>query len=80
MLARRLTRKGYVVNWRTTAKELLKRVLRDAVDLVLLDIEMPDHQRLDALKTLAVTNSAAELPIIWSRQNSQTTTLLQRWI
>src|SRR5260370_3845125 len=71
MLARRLTRKGYVVEVADNAKELLKRVQRDAVDLVLLDIEMPDISGLDALKTLRSHYSAAELPIIMVTAKSQ---------
>src|ERR1700752_5066617 len=71
MLARRLTRKGYVVELADNAKELLKRVKRDAVDLVLLDIEMPDISGLDALKTLRSHYSAAELPIIMVTAKSQ---------
>src|SRR3979490_2116286 len=64
MLARRLLRKGYVVTLAENAKELLQRVKEDAVDLVLLDIEMPEISGLDALQTLRAHHSAAELPII----------------
>src|ERR1700756_1853386 len=71
MLARRLTRKGYVVELADNAKELLKRVQRDAVDLVLLDIEMPDISGLDALKALREHYSQAELPIIMVTAKNQ---------
>jgi diguanylate cyclase (GGDEF)-like protein/PAS domain S-box-containing protein len=71
MLARRLARKGYVIELADNAKELLKRVKRDAVDLVLLDIEMPEISGLDALKTLRGHFSAAELPIIMVTAKSQ---------
>src|SRR5260370_17050059 len=64
MLARRLLRKGYVVGLAENAKELLERVKQDAVDLVLLDIEMPDISGLDALQALRELYSAAALPII----------------
>jgi diguanylate cyclase (GGDEF)-like protein/PAS domain S-box-containing protein len=64
MLARRLERKGYVVGLAGSAKELLERVKQDAVDLVLLDIEMPKVSGLDALQELRESYSAAELPII----------------
>ena len=60
MLARRLTRKGYVIGLASSAKELLERVQRDAVDLVLLDIEMPNINGLDALKTLREQYSPAQ--------------------
>src|SRR5438270_312307 len=64
MLARRLLRKGYVVELAENAKELLERVKADPVDLVLLDIEMPEVSGLDALQSLRNHFSAAELPII----------------
>src|SRR6202795_3431986 len=71
MLARRLARKGYVIELADNAKELLERVQRDAVDLVLLDIEMPVISGLDALKTLRKHYSAAELPIIMVTAKTQ---------
>jgi len=71
MLARRLARKGYVIELADNAKELLERVKRDAVDLVLLDIEMPEISGLDALKTLRKHYNAAELPIIMVTAKTQ---------
>src|SRR5437762_7667287 len=71
MLARRLTRKGYVIGLASSAKELLERVQRDAVDLVLLDIEMPNISGLDALKTLREHYSPAQLPIIMVTAKTQ---------
>jgi len=64
MLARRLARKGYVIDVAEHARNLLERVEKDAVDLVLLDIEMPEISGLDALKTLRAAYSPIELPII----------------
>jgi len=71
MLARRLTRKGYVIGLASSAKELVERVQRDAVDLVLLDIEMPNISGLDALKTLREHYSPAQLPIIMVTAKTQ---------
>src|SRR5881296_4732770 len=71
MLARRLERKGYVVGLAENAQELLERVKQDAVDLVLLDIEMPNISGLDALKTLREHYSPAELPIIMVTAKTQ---------
>src|SRR6266446_1051202 len=71
MLARRLLRKGYVVGLAENAKELLERVKQDAVDLVLLDIEMPDISGLDALQALREHYSPAELPIIMVTAKTQ---------
>ncbi len=58
MLARRLARKGYVVGLAGSAKELLERVKQDAVDLVLLDVEMPEISGLDALQKLIIMVTA----------------------
>lgn len=64
MLARRLARKGYSIGVAETAGHLLDRVTRDRVDLVLLDIEMPEISGLEALQSLRQTFSSIELPII----------------
>jgi diguanylate cyclase (GGDEF)-like protein/PAS domain S-box-containing protein len=71
MLARRLARKGYVIGLAENAKGLIERVKQDAVDLVLLDIEMPEVSGLDALKTLREHYSPAELPIIMVTAKTQ---------
>jgi PAS domain S-box-containing protein len=71
MLARRLLRKGYVVELAENAKNLLERVKEDGVDLVLLDIEMPEISGLDALQKLRDRYSAAELPIIMVTAKTQ---------
>jgi len=64
MLARRLARKGYEIVLAASARELPQRVKEEAIDLVLLDIEMPEISGLEALKTLRETYSAIELPVI----------------
>ena len=71
MLARRLARKGYVIGLAENAKGLLERVRQDSVDLVLLDIEMPEVSGLDVLKTLREHYSPAELPIIMVTAKAQ---------
>jgi diguanylate cyclase (GGDEF)-like protein/PAS domain S-box-containing protein len=64
MLARRLERKGYSVRVAENARCLRERIQREAVDLLLLDVEMPEISGLDALQTLRQFYSATELPII----------------
>jgi diguanylate cyclase (GGDEF)-like protein/PAS domain S-box-containing protein len=71
MLARRLARKGYVIGLSENAKGLLARVKEDGIDLVLLDIEMPEVTGLDALKTLRECYSSIELPIIMVTAKNQ---------
>jgi diguanylate cyclase (GGDEF)-like protein/PAS domain S-box-containing protein len=64
MLARRLARKGYGIGVAESARQLLDRVKRDGIDLVLLDIEMPYISGLEALQILREAFSPIELPII----------------
>jgi diguanylate cyclase (GGDEF)-like protein/PAS domain S-box-containing protein len=71
MLARRLARKGYVIGLAESAKELLPRVKEDGIDLVLLDIEMPEVTGLDALQSLREAYSPIELPIIMVTAKNQ---------
>src|ERR1700739_3179092 len=71
MLARRLARKGYVIGLAENAEGLLERVKQDTVDLVLLDIEMPELSGLDALKALRERYSPGELPIIMVTAKTQ---------
>src|SRR5437899_5743977 len=71
MLARRLARKGYQILLAENARQLPQRVKQDAVDLVLLDIEMPEVSGLEALKTLREAYSPIELPIIMVTAKNQ---------
>jgi diguanylate cyclase (GGDEF)-like protein/PAS domain S-box-containing protein len=71
MLARRLARKGYVIGLAESAKELLTRVKEDGIDLLLLDIEMPEVTGLDALQALRESYSPIELPIIMVTAKNQ---------
>jgi diguanylate cyclase (GGDEF)-like protein/PAS domain S-box-containing protein len=64
MLARRLARKGYEIVLAASARQLPERVKEESIDLVLLDIEMPEISGLEALKTLRETYSPIQLPII----------------
>lgn len=71
MLARRLTRNGYVVEIAEDAKQLMQRIKQHSVDLVLLDIEMPEISGLDALKTLRESYSPVQLPVIMVTAKNQ---------
>src|SRR5438045_9746377 len=65
MLARRLERKGYEVVLAAGAHQLMERISEGNIDIVLLDIEMPEISGLDALKTVRETYSQVELPSLW---------------
>src|SRR6202030_3797747 len=71
MLARRLERKGYEVVLADGARQLTQRIREGNVDIVLLDIEMPEISGLEALKTLRQTHSPIELPIIMVTAKNQ---------
>src|SRR5437016_7886378 len=71
MLARRLARKGYVIGLTDSARELLPRVKQDGIDLVLLDIEMPEISERDAMQALREPYSPIELPIIMVTAKNQ---------
>src|SRR5204863_4736940 len=71
MLTRRLQRLGYEVSLADSARELHQRVQDEHIDLILLDIEMPEVSGLDALKTLREAYSAIELPIIMVTAKNQ---------
>jgi diguanylate cyclase (GGDEF)-like protein/PAS domain S-box-containing protein len=71
MLARRLERKGYEVVVAASARELMKIIEEQKLDLVLLDIEMPDVSGLEALQTIREKHSANELPIIMVTARNQ---------
>ena len=71
ILARRLVRSGYRVSMASSAAGLQDRINRDAVDLVLLDIEMPDVSGLDALVSIRQEHSSIRLPLIMVTARTQ---------
>jgi diguanylate cyclase (GGDEF)-like protein/PAS domain S-box-containing protein len=71
MLARRLERKGYVVEVAESAHELPQRIKQACADIVLLDIEMPNISGIEALKTLRESYSPIELPVIMVTAKTQ---------
>jgi diguanylate cyclase (GGDEF)-like protein/PAS domain S-box-containing protein len=64
LLARRLARKAYSVGVAEGARGLLDRIRDERVDLVLLDIEMPEITGLDALVAIRERYAATQLPVI----------------
>jgi DNA-binding response OmpR family regulator len=71
MLARRLERKGYQVTAAASAHELMERIKQDSVDLVLLDIEMPEISGLEALQMIRALYTPVELPVIMVTARNQ---------
>jgi diguanylate cyclase (GGDEF)-like protein/PAS domain S-box-containing protein len=71
MLARRLVKNGYKVSVAHSAHGLLDRIERESIDLVLLDIEMPEITGLDALVSIRRAQSSVHLPVIMVTARSQ---------
>lgn len=71
MLARRLERKGYLVGVAASAHEVMDRVKKESVDLVLMDIEMPGISGIEALQTIRESHSPIELPVIMATARNQ---------
>ena len=71
MLARRLERKGYVVDMAASARELMERVKKESPDLILLDIEMPEISGLEGLQKIREVYSPIELPVIMVTARNQ---------
>ncbi|HLQ76544.1 MAG TPA: response regulator, partial [Terriglobia bacterium] len=71
MLARRLARRGYVISTADSALNLLDRIKKDHIDLILLDIEMPEITGLDALKVIRQFYSPIKLPVIMVTARNQ---------
>lgn len=64
LMLRRLKRRGYEAAPASNAKSAMEWISSNRVDLVLLDVEMPDMNGIDVLKILRQTYSPAQLPII----------------
>jgi diguanylate cyclase (GGDEF)-like protein/PAS domain S-box-containing protein len=71
MLARRLERKGYQVYVAASAHELMEQIQQNSIELVLLDIEMPEISGLEGLSKIRQLYSAIELPVIMVTARSQ---------
>jgi diguanylate cyclase (GGDEF)-like protein/PAS domain S-box-containing protein len=64
LMYRRLSKRSFRVALADSAGNALAWINSHPVDLVLLDVEMPDINGLEVLKTLRKTHSPAQLPII----------------
>src|ERR1700755_1900915 len=64
ILARRLERRGYEIVVRESAINIEEDVVKEKIDLVLLDWMMPERSGLDALMSLRQQFDAERLPVI----------------
>ena len=64
ILKRRLVRRGFEITEAGGGREALEIIASEPVDLVLLDIMMPEVDGLEVVRTVRRTRSTEELPII----------------
>jgi diguanylate cyclase (GGDEF)-like protein len=76
-LARRLTRKGYIVEVAGDGPQALARIPDGRYDLVLLDQMMPGMSGIEVLRRLRVTYSQSELPVIMVTGIDQSQTVVE---
>jgi serine/threonine protein kinase/CheY-like chemotaxis protein len=77
LLSRRLIKKGFQVLVAEGGRQALSIVEDQPVDLVLLDIMMPDISGIQVLEELRKTRSAAELPIIMATAKTESEDVVQ---
>src|SRR5678816_1176297 len=71
MLARRLAKKGYEVSTAENACNVENQIREESVDLVLMDIEMPEVSGLEALVRVRKVYTSTQLPVIMVTARSQ---------
>lgn len=71
MLSRRLAKRGFEVVTAGGGQRALDLIAAETVDLVLLDIMMPDINGLEVLTRLRTTRTVAELPVIMATAKDQ---------
>ena len=71
ILSRRLSRRGYDIIEACNGTEALQRIAEEDIDIVLLDIMMPDILGTEVVREVRKTRSPGELPIIMVSAKSQ---------
>jgi serine/threonine protein kinase/FixJ family two-component response regulator len=64
MLARRLRRRGYVVETAASGQEALTMIAQGRYDIIVLDVMMPDVDGFEVLRSLRERWSKLELPVL----------------
>ena len=77
MLGRRLERAGYTTILAAGGKEGLEIIDRQPIDLVLLDIMMPDFNGIETLQAIRAKYSMAQLPVIMATAKDRSEDMLQ---
>ena len=64
LLARRMTREGYVVTLAENGREAMEKLRGKAFDLVLLDIQMPEMNGYEVLEQVNADEALRHIPIV----------------
>lgn len=71
VIAAKLAEKGYSVTAVASGREALESIEQEPVDLVVLDIHMPDTDGLETLRHLRQRFTAIQLPVIMATANDE---------
>jgi len=71
VISAKLAEYGYSVTAVASGREALESIEQQPVDLVLLDIHMPDMDGLETLRYLRERHTAIQLPVIMATANDQ---------
>jgi len=77
LLKRRLERRGFVVVTALSGKEALSIVDRQSIDMVLLDVMMPEMNGLEVLQAIRLTRSPTTLPVIMATAKSDNVDIVE---
>lgn len=73
----KLTEKGYAVTAVASGRQALESLMQHPVDLVLLDIHMPDIDGLETLRQIRNTHTAIQLPVIMATANDKDAAVIE---
>lgn len=77
LLARRFSRRGVAIAEAESGRAALEAIEKEAFDVVLLDVMMPDMNGVDVLKRIRERHSEAELPVIMVTGRSESEDMVQ---
>ena len=77
VLQRRLERAGYVASVATSGQEALEALAQMRVDVVLLDVVMPDLSGLDVLAQIKVDVRLRDIPVVMLSANDDSKAMLR---
>ena len=64
MLSRRLIRKGYTVVFALNGQEGIEKATSELPDLILMDMNMPEMDGLEATRLIKKNSTTAHIPVI----------------